>query len=85
VRRGQCISRTELLEQVWQMDPASGTNVVDVYVNYLRRKLAPAPGSKETVIHTVRGTGYRLGGVQPASPSRTGALPVAPQQHPAWA
>jgi two-component system, OmpR family, response regulator len=56
---GQAISREELLKSVWgyQHDPA--TNVVDVYVGYLRRKLGepedPAP------IHTVRAVGYRLG------------------------
>jgi DNA-binding response OmpR family regulator len=56
---GQAISREELLSSVWgyQHDPA--TNVVDVYVGYLRRKLGnpddPAP------IHTVRSVGYRLG------------------------
>jgi two-component system OmpR family response regulator len=58
-RRGQAISREELLSSVWgyQHDPA--TNVVDVYVGYLRRKLGspedPAP------IFTVRAVGYRLG------------------------
>jgi two-component system OmpR family response regulator len=57
--RGQAISREELLSSVWgyQHDPA--TNVVDVYVGYLRRKLGspqdPAP------IFTVRAVGYRLG------------------------
>lgn len=66
LRRGQCVSRGELLEQVWQMPAASGTNVVDVYINYLRRKLSAAgPGGegKEDVIETVRGAGYRLGGL----------------------
>jgi DNA-binding response OmpR family regulator len=56
---GQAISREELLSSVWgyQHDPA--TNVVDVYVGYLRRKL----GSPEDAapIHTVRAVGYRLG------------------------
>jgi DNA-binding response OmpR family regulator len=57
--RGQAISREELLSSVWgyQHDPT--TNVVDVYVGYLRRKLGspedPAP------IFTVRAVGYRLG------------------------
>jgi two-component system OmpR family response regulator len=56
---GQAISREEILSSVWgyQHDPA--TNVVDVYVGYLRRKLGshedPAP------IFTVRAVGYRLG------------------------
>jgi DNA-binding response OmpR family regulator len=57
--RGQVLSREQILSAVWgyQHDPA--TNVVDVYIGYLRRKLRlagdPAP------IHTVRGVGYRLG------------------------
>jgi DNA-binding response OmpR family regulator len=57
--RGRVLSREEILSSVWgyQHDPM--TNVVDVYVGYLRRKLGtrdqPAP------IFTVRGVGYRLG------------------------
>jgi DNA-binding winged helix-turn-helix (wHTH) protein len=59
---------------------------VDVYINYLRRKLAPPAGGKEAIIHTVRGTGYRLGGVQPVSPvPRSVALSVAVHHHSAWA
>ena len=38
-RRGRCCSRSELLREVWQMSPEAGTNVVDVYINYLRKKL----------------------------------------------
>ena len=61
--RGRCCTRSELLREVWQMNPDTGTNVVDVYINYLRKKLH---GSGETVIDTVRGEGYRmaLGGVR---------------------
>src|SRR6202000_1820419 len=56
--RGQCISRVELLDSVWNMEPAQTTNIVDVYVNYLRRKLKdPAPGH---LIRTVRGQGYKV-------------------------
>ncbi len=58
LNRGQCLSRVELLETVWNMEPAQTTNIVDVYVNYLRRKLKdPAPGH---LIRTVRGQGYRI-------------------------
>ncbi len=39
LNRGRAVSRATLLEQVWKMQPADNTNVVDVYVNYLRRKL----------------------------------------------
>jgi DNA-binding response OmpR family regulator len=56
LNRGQCISRVELLEAVWNMEPTQTTNIVDVYVNYLRRKLKdPPPGF---LLRTVRGQGY---------------------------
>jgi DNA-binding response OmpR family regulator len=56
LNRGQCVSRVELLESVWNLEPAQTTNIVDVYVNYLRRKLKdPPPGQ---LIRTVRGQGY---------------------------
>jgi len=43
---------------VWNMEPAQTTNIVDVYVNYLRRKLKdPPPGF---LLRTVRGQGYRV-------------------------
>jgi DNA-binding response OmpR family regulator len=51
---GQVLSRQELLSLAWGMNFDPGTNLVDVYVGYLRRKLG------ETVIDTVRGAGYRL-------------------------
>jgi DNA-binding response OmpR family regulator len=62
--RGRCCTRSELLREVWQMSPDAGTNVVDVYVNYLRKKLgAVRPEGVETgdqVIETVRGEGYMI-------------------------
>ena len=64
-RNGDCCTRTELLSDVWKMSPDSGTNVVDVYINYLRRKLAnvhPDGQQSQPVIETVRGEGYRLCG-----------------------
>ena len=58
LNRGQCISRVELLETVWKLEPAQTTNIVDVYVNYLRRKLNdPPPGN---LIRTIRGRGYMV-------------------------
>jgi DNA-binding response OmpR family regulator len=57
---GQVVSREQILSSVWGYEHDPATNVVDVYVGYLRRKLGrpgdPAP------IHTVRAVGYRLGG-----------------------
>lgn len=57
--RGRTVSRPELLSNVWKMSPDAGTNVVDVYVNYLRRKLQIGE-SVADVIETVRGAGYRI-------------------------
>jgi DNA-binding response OmpR family regulator len=51
---GQVLSRQELLSMAWGINFDPGTNLVDVYVGYLRRKLG------EPVIETVRGAGYRL-------------------------
>jgi DNA-binding response OmpR family regulator len=51
---GQVLSREQLLSRVWGYDFDAGSNVVDVYVRYLRRKLGA------DVIETVRGMGYRL-------------------------
>jgi two-component system, OmpR family, response regulator QseB len=50
----QVLSRTQLLDRVWGYDYDSGSNVVDVYVGYLRKKLG------NNSIETVRGVGYRF-------------------------
>jgi DNA-binding response OmpR family regulator len=55
-RAGHVLSRTVILESVWGYDFQSGTNVVDVYVNYLRQKLKAATG--KTYIRTLRNRGY---------------------------
>lgn len=52
------LTRAHILSRVWQYDMDPGTNVVDVYVGYLRRKLN-RPGL-QPLIQTVRGAGYRL-------------------------
>jgi DNA-binding response OmpR family regulator len=57
LNRGRAVSRAALLEQVWKMQPEASTNIVDVYVNYLRRKLSAAA----PLIQTVRGEGYAIG------------------------
>ena len=54
--RSIVLSREKLLELVWDYDYAGETNVVDVYIRYLRAKLDDAYGVKR--IHTVRGVGY---------------------------
>jgi DNA-binding response OmpR family regulator len=55
---GQVLTRQQLLDAVWGFDFDTGSNVVDVYIGYLRRKL-DIPG-EPSVIETVRGAGYRV-------------------------
>mgnify|MGYP003402444476 FL=1 len=55
---GQVMTRQQLLDLVWGYDYDPGSNIVDVYVGYLRKKL----GNES--IETVRGMGYRLGSVK---------------------
>jgi two-component system, OmpR family, copper resistance phosphate regulon response regulator CusR len=52
------LSRNEILESVWGINFDMNTNVVDVYINYLRRKLEKK--GKPKLIHTVVGMGYVL-------------------------
>lgn len=75
LHRGRAVSRATLLENVWNMSPDANTNVVDVYINYLRRKLhdrgaqSGADAAAEeagngcahpAMIRTVRGLGYSI-------------------------
>jgi two-component system OmpR family response regulator len=55
---GHVLSRTQLLEQAWEYDFEHRSNVIEVYVRYLRRKIDAPFGVKS--IETVRGAGYRL-------------------------
>lgn len=57
---GRPVTRTMLIEHVWNLSFDTMTNVVEVYINYLRKKIDN--GSERKLIHTVRGVGYRLGG-----------------------
>ncbi|MDH3457350.1 MAG: response regulator transcription factor [Gemmatimonadota bacterium] len=57
---GRTMSRSRIAEAVWNYQFDSGTNVVDVYINYLRKKLGELSDGTEIV--TVRGVGYRLEG-----------------------
>jgi DNA-binding response OmpR family regulator len=56
--RNQVVSRTMITEHVWNYDFYNQSNIVDVYVRYLRRKLDN--GFAPKLIHTVRGVGYKL-------------------------
>jgi DNA-binding response OmpR family regulator len=57
---GQPVSRTAIVEQVWKLNFDTMTNVVDVYITYLRRKVDS--GYDRALIRTIRGVGYQIGG-----------------------
>ncbi|MFN3822487.1 MAG: response regulator transcription factor [Pseudorhodobacter sp.] len=63
---GQIVTRRQLLEQVWNLHFDPGTNVVDVHVGRLRRKLEEAAG--RAVIQTARGEGYVFAPLPQAAP-----------------
>jgi DNA-binding response OmpR family regulator len=56
---GRNITRSMLMEEVWELSADTATNVVDVYVNYLRKKIDDDAPAK--LINTVRGVGFRFG------------------------
>lgn len=56
--KGRVCTRTRIIEHVWDMHFDSDTSVIDVYINYLRKKLDSADGP--SLIHTVRGVGYMI-------------------------
>lgn len=59
--RGQIVSKEKLIQHIWDFDADILPNTVEVFVNYLRRKLdKPFPGSR-SLIKTVRGAGYTIG------------------------
>ncbi|MGG5506774.1 MULTISPECIES: response regulator transcription factor [unclassified Myroides] len=55
--KGRVISRTQILEQVWGIQYDTNTNVVDVYISYIRNKIDE---TQQKLIHTIKGTGYML-------------------------
>jgi DNA-binding response OmpR family regulator len=59
---GRVVSRTRIGESVWEDDPEDLTNLVDVHVSHLRRKIDS--GDRPALIHTVRARGFRLGGTE---------------------
>lgn len=58
---GKYINRDTIAQDVWKLSPGTMTNVVDVYVTYLRKKIDE--GEKVKLIHTLRRVGYRFGPV----------------------
>ena len=61
LRRGQIVTRDEIWEHVYDFAAERSSNVVDVYVGYLRRKLGDGEGGAARLIRTHRGLGYSLG------------------------
>ncbi|HSS96086.1 MAG TPA: response regulator, partial [Terriglobales bacterium] len=61
---GETVTRQDLLRGSWGLQPESDSNLVDVYVNYLRRKIDFTGENK--LIHTIRGAGYRIGRPAPS-------------------
>jgi len=57
-KQGRVVTRAEIVEQVWDSEVAGDSNVVEVYVGYLRKKLDQPFHVRS--LHTVRGVGYRL-------------------------
>ncbi len=56
---GRCVTRAMIVEHVWNFSFDTMTNVVDVYINYLRKKVDQDAANR--LIHTVRAVGYQLG------------------------
>ena len=56
--QGQVVTRTMMLEEVWDYHFDPGTNVIDVHISRLRKKIDE--GSERPLLHTVRGVGYML-------------------------
>ena len=56
---GRCVTRAMIIEHVWNLSFDTMTNVVDVYINYLRKKVDQ--DCEQKLIHTIRGVGYQIG------------------------
>lgn len=59
MRAGQTVSRMDMWEHVYEFNSTASSNVVDVYIGYLRKKIERSGGRE--LIHTIRGRGYMLG------------------------
>ncbi len=59
MRAGEIVTRTDIWEHIYEFNSAASSNVVDVYIGYLRKKVEKQ--GKPALIHTIRGRGYLLG------------------------
>jgi two-component system OmpR family response regulator len=57
-RKGEVVTKAEILQAVWDVNYRGDENVVEVYISYLRRRIDTPFGCK--AIETIRGVGYRL-------------------------
>ncbi|HWE50895.1 MAG TPA: response regulator transcription factor [Bryobacteraceae bacterium] len=69
--KGRPLSRTMIVEHVWDMDYDGLTNIVDVYIRHLRSKIDDRFTDK--LIHTVRGIGYMIEAPEKSTPAKTGS------------
>ena len=75
--KGRPLSRTMIVEHVWDMDYDGLTNIVDVYIRHLRSKIDDRYPQK--LIQTVRGIGYMIEEPKPSSPVRSDESPIQQQ------
>jgi len=59
LNEGSNVSRSSIIHHVWKLAAHTTTNVVDVYINYVRKKIDQ--GFEHKLIHTIRGVGYQIG------------------------
>ncbi|HEV2222049.1 MAG TPA: winged helix-turn-helix domain-containing protein, partial [Candidatus Acidoferrales bacterium] len=62
LRSPDSVTRSEIIEHVWDSHFDSDTNLVEVYINRLRQKIDQGHGPK--LVHTLRGVGYRMGAAE---------------------
>lgn len=67
---GRTVTRTMVVEHVWNLGFEGLTNIVDVYINYLRAKIDQ--GSSKPLIHTIRGVGYSIIATESGEPAQAG-------------
>jgi two-component system OmpR family response regulator len=76
---GDTVNRQELLRESWGLQPETDSNLIDVYVNYLRKKVDFPDESK--LIYTVRGSGYRIGRASSLPSEGPAAAPYSDPEH----
>ncbi|GLY68211.1 response regulator transcription factor [Amycolatopsis taiwanensis] len=78
-RRGEALTKNEILSHVWDAHYEGDENVVEVYIGYLRKKIDNPFGTH--TIQTLRGVGYRLAAAEPEAGTSAEARPGAAEDH----